>query len=85
MKLNEFKKKIKEGNFYNIEIDIWKEERVFKDWIKLAKYKDEGDVLFNLMKYFAINGPKLGMDLEYKDFKLTFKQKMVLIKVINIK
>lgn len=85
LKLNELKKSIKEENFYNVEIDIWKEERVFKDWIKLAKYKDEGEVLFNLMKYFAINGPKLGLDLEYKDLKLTFKQKMVLIKVINIK
>lgn len=85
LKLNELKKIIKEENFYNAETDIWKEERVFEDWIKLAKYKDEGGVLFNIMKYFAINGLKLGIDLEYGESELTFKQKMVLIKVINIK
>ncbi|MBC2852106.1 methyltransferase domain-containing protein [Cetobacterium sp. 8H] len=84
-KLNELKKKLKEIDFYNLEVNIWKEERNFRDWIKLAKYKDKDNVLFNIMKYFAVNGIKLGLDLEYKEPELSFKQKMVLIKSINIK
>lgn len=84
-KLNELKKKLKEINFCNLDIEIWKEDRIFEEWIKLSKYKDEDNVLFNIMKHFAINGIKLGLDLKYEDSKLSFKQKMVLIKVINIK
>ncbi|NME34988.1 MULTISPECIES: methyltransferase domain-containing protein [Fusobacterium] len=83
--LNSLKKMLKDESFINPEIQLWKQKRNFKDWISLSNYSDDENILYNIMKGFAINNIKLGMNLSFENNNLSFEQKMLLIKIINIK
>lgn len=83
--LNSLKKILKEENFINPEIQLWKQKRNFRDWISLANYPDDEDILYNIMKGYAVHGIKLGVNLKFENENLLFEQKMVLIKIVNIK
>lgn len=83
--LNSLKKILRETNFINPEIQLWKQKRNFKDWISLSNYSDDDEILYNIMGGFAAHDIKLGMDLRIEKNELLFEQKMVLIKIVNIK
>lgn len=83
--LNEIKKFLKDNSFIEAKIQTWKTEREFYDWISLSNFKDPNNLLFNIMRGFALNNIDIGANLRLENNEIRFDQKMVLIKVTNIK
>ena len=83
--LNNIKKILKKNFFIEPKIQTWKIEREYYDWISLSNFKDTDNLLYNVMRGFALNNVDAGIELRIENNKVKFNQKMVLIKVTNIK